>query len=164
MGWGEFALAFAAFFLTHCVKIRPPVRPWLRARLGKAGFGIAYSALSLGVRAWLIGAAEGTDHEDHRARPDRRRRDPRHDARPPQAPIVAACSSVIRSGAGCALSSMPPLAQLGPTQPCSGERWQRPRLPWWSSRGETSGWVETWPPTATEPTEAPTAGNIAENA
>jgi uncharacterized membrane protein len=57
MGWGEFALAFAAFFLTHSVPIRPPVRPWLRARLGKAGFGIAYSALSLGVLAWLIGAA-----------------------------------------------------------------------------------------------------------
>ncbi|WP_371054632.1 NnrU family protein [Rhodosalinus sp. K401] len=57
MGWGEYALAFAAFFLTHSVPIRPPVRPWLVARLGSAGFGIAYSALSLGVLAWLIGAA-----------------------------------------------------------------------------------------------------------
>lgn len=57
MGWSEYALAFAAFFLTHSVPIRPPVRPWLVARLGAAGFGIAYSALSLGVLAWLVGAA-----------------------------------------------------------------------------------------------------------
>jgi uncharacterized membrane protein len=57
MGWGEYALAFAAFFLTHSVPVRPPVRPWLVARLGPAGFGMAYSALSLGVLAWLIGAA-----------------------------------------------------------------------------------------------------------
>lgn len=58
MGWDEYALAFAAFFLTHSVPIRPPVRPWLVARLGSAGFGIAYSALSLGMLAWLIGTAE----------------------------------------------------------------------------------------------------------
>lgn len=57
MGWGEYALAFAAFFVSHSVPIRPPVRPWLVARLGSAGFGIAYSALSLAVLAWLIGAA-----------------------------------------------------------------------------------------------------------
>lgn len=57
MGWGEYALAFAAFFLTHSGPIRPPVRPWLVARLGRAGFGIAYSMLSLAVLAWLIGAA-----------------------------------------------------------------------------------------------------------
>lgn len=57
MGWGEYALAFSAFFLTHSVPIRPPVRPWLVARLGSAGFGIAYSALSLAVLAWLIAAA-----------------------------------------------------------------------------------------------------------
>lgn len=57
MGWSEYALAFGAFFLTHSVPIRPPVRPWLVARLGQTGFGLAYSALSLGVLAWLIGAA-----------------------------------------------------------------------------------------------------------
>lgn len=57
MGWGEFALAFALFFLTHSVPIRPPVKPWLVARFGAAGFGIAYSTLSLGVLAWLIVAA-----------------------------------------------------------------------------------------------------------
>jgi len=57
MGWAEYALAFLVFFLTHSAPIRPPVRPWLVARLGQSGFGLAYSALSLGVLAWLIGAA-----------------------------------------------------------------------------------------------------------
>ena len=57
MGWTEYALAFAAFFLTHSLPIRPPLRPWLVARLGRQGFALAYSALSLAVLAWLIGAA-----------------------------------------------------------------------------------------------------------
>jgi uncharacterized membrane protein len=57
MGWTEFAAAFAAFFLTHALPVRPPLRPWLVARLGPRGFGLAYSALSLAVLAWLIGAA-----------------------------------------------------------------------------------------------------------
>ncbi len=57
MGWNEFAFAFAAFFLTHSIPIRPPLRPWAVARLGHAGFGIAYSTLSLAVLAWLIAAA-----------------------------------------------------------------------------------------------------------
>lgn len=62
MAWGEYGLAFAAFFLTHSVPIRPPVRPWLVRRLGAAGFGAAYSVLSLGVLAWLIGAAGRAPH------------------------------------------------------------------------------------------------------
>jgi uncharacterized membrane protein len=53
-GWGEFVAAYAAFLLTHVVPVRPPVRPWLVARLGPAGFGLAYSALSLAVLAWLF--------------------------------------------------------------------------------------------------------------
>lgn len=57
MDWNEFAFAFAAFFLTHSIPIRPPLRPWAVARLGHAGFGVAYSALSLAVLAWLIAAA-----------------------------------------------------------------------------------------------------------
>lgn len=56
-GWAEFAAAFAAFLLSHAVPVRPPVRPWLVARLGARGFGIAYSVLSLALLAWLIGAA-----------------------------------------------------------------------------------------------------------
>ena len=54
MGWSGFILAFAAFFLTHAVPVRPPVRPWLVARLGRTGFTLAYSALSLAVLGWLI--------------------------------------------------------------------------------------------------------------
>jgi uncharacterized membrane protein len=57
MGWTEYALAFAAFFLTHSLPVRPPLRPWLVGRLGPRGFGLAYSALSLAVLVWLIGAA-----------------------------------------------------------------------------------------------------------
>ena len=57
MGWREYTLAFVAFFLTHSLPVRPPLRPWLVARLGPRGFGLAYSALSIAVLAWLIGAA-----------------------------------------------------------------------------------------------------------
>lgn len=56
-GWGEYATAWAAFLLTHAIPIRPPVKPWLVARLGRTGFGLAYSTLSVGVLVWLIGAA-----------------------------------------------------------------------------------------------------------
>ncbi|MGI3213458.1 NnrU family protein, partial [Roseovarius tibetensis] len=57
MGWVEFAAAYTVFFLSHAIPVRPPVRPWLQARLGRAGFTAAYSALSLAVLAWLIAAA-----------------------------------------------------------------------------------------------------------
>lgn len=57
MGWLEFALAWAAFFATHSLPLRPPIRPWLQARLGQRGFTLAYSALSLAALVWLIGAA-----------------------------------------------------------------------------------------------------------
>ncbi|SMX50800.1 NnrU family protein [Maliponia aquimaris] len=62
MGWIEFVAAFAAFFLSHSLPLRPPVRAALRARLGRRGFGLAYSALSLAVLAWLIGAAARAPH------------------------------------------------------------------------------------------------------
>jgi uncharacterized membrane protein len=62
MGWTEYALAFAAFFLTHSLPVRPPLRPWLVGRLGPRGFGLAYSALSLAVLVWLIGAAGRAPH------------------------------------------------------------------------------------------------------
>lgn len=57
MGWLEFILAYVVFFLSHSIPVRPPLRPWLQARLGTAGFTLAYSALSIAVLAWLIGAA-----------------------------------------------------------------------------------------------------------
>lgn len=57
MGWSEFIAAFALFFLSHALPVRPPLRPRLEAVLGARGFTLAYSALSLAVLAWLILAA-----------------------------------------------------------------------------------------------------------
>lgn len=56
-GWGEYVVAWVVFLLTHAVPVRPPVKPWIVARLGRMGFGLAYSALSIAVLVWLIGAA-----------------------------------------------------------------------------------------------------------
>lgn len=57
MDWIEFAAAFAVFFVTHAVPVRPPVRAALIVRLGRRGFTLVYSALSLAALAWVIGAA-----------------------------------------------------------------------------------------------------------
>lgn len=57
-GWGEYAAAWAVFLLSHAIPVRPPVKPWLVARLGASGFGIAYSAVSLAILVWLITAAQ----------------------------------------------------------------------------------------------------------
>lgn len=62
MGWFEFALAYVAFFLSHSLPVRPPLRPRLQARLGSVGFTLVYSALSLAVLAWLIAAAGRAPH------------------------------------------------------------------------------------------------------
>lgn len=62
MGWSEFALAYAMFFVSHSLPVRPPLRPWLQARLGAFGFTLAYSILSLAVLAWLIAAAGRAPH------------------------------------------------------------------------------------------------------
>jgi len=62
MEWAEFAAALGAFFLSHAVPVRPPLRPWAVARLGQRGFTLAYSLLSLAVLAWLIGAAARAPH------------------------------------------------------------------------------------------------------
>lgn len=56
-GWGDYVVAWVVFLLTHAVPVRPPVKPWIVKRLGRAGFGLAYSALSIAVLVWLIGAA-----------------------------------------------------------------------------------------------------------
>lgn len=58
MGWIEFVAVFVGFFVLHSVPVRPPVRPWLVARLGHAGFGIAYSSLSLAMLGALLAAAD----------------------------------------------------------------------------------------------------------
>jgi uncharacterized membrane protein len=57
MAWIELAAALTLFFLSHSVPVRPPVRGWFVERLGRKGFTIAYSVLSLAVLAWLIIAA-----------------------------------------------------------------------------------------------------------
>lgn len=56
-GWGEFAAAIFFFLLSHSIPVRPPVKSALSQRLGAAGFTLAYSLLSIGALAWLIGAA-----------------------------------------------------------------------------------------------------------
>ncbi|KIC13616.1 NnrU family protein [Leisingera sp. ANG-Vp] len=58
MGWLEFTAALTLFLASHAIPVRPPVRPWLVARLGLRGYIIAYSLLSLLILAWLIVAAE----------------------------------------------------------------------------------------------------------
>lgn len=60
--WSEYVMAFVAFFASHAFPVRPPLRPWLVARLGQSGFTLAYSALSLAVLTWLIGAAGRAPH------------------------------------------------------------------------------------------------------
>jgi uncharacterized membrane protein len=61
-GWAAYMAAWALFVFTHAVPVRPPVKPWLVARLGPAGYGVAYSALSLGVLAGLFIAAAHAPH------------------------------------------------------------------------------------------------------
>ncbi|MFN7003266.1 MAG: NnrU family protein [Roseinatronobacter sp.] len=61
-GWAAYIGAWAMFLFTHTVPVRPPVKPWLVARLGAAGYGVAYSALSLAVLAWLFIAAARAPH------------------------------------------------------------------------------------------------------
>lgn len=56
-GWGTYAGAWVLFLLTHALPVRPPIKPWLIARFGHTGFGLAYSVLSLGVLASLFIAA-----------------------------------------------------------------------------------------------------------
>ena len=56
MGWLEFVAAVVVFFLSHALPVRPPLRPWLTERLGKVGFTLGYSGLSLLLLAWLLSA------------------------------------------------------------------------------------------------------------
>ena len=56
-GWFEFCAALVVFFLSHAIPVRPPVRPWLVARLGHRGYLLAYSGLSVAILIWLFVAA-----------------------------------------------------------------------------------------------------------
>lgn len=53
----EFLIAFVVFLVAHALPTRPPIRDRLVRRLGERGFQLVYSAVSLGLLAWLIVAA-----------------------------------------------------------------------------------------------------------
>ena len=55
--WGEFLAAFAVFFLSHTLPVRPNVKSRITARIGAFGFTLAYSALSIVILTWIISAA-----------------------------------------------------------------------------------------------------------
>jgi len=55
--WGEFIAAFAVFFLSHSIPVRPAVKSRITAKIGALGFTLAYSALSIAVLTWIISAA-----------------------------------------------------------------------------------------------------------
>lgn len=61
-GWSEFIAAYGVFLATHAIPVRPPVKPYLTARLGRPGFSLAYSVLSIAVLTWLIIAAGRAPH------------------------------------------------------------------------------------------------------
>jgi uncharacterized membrane protein len=56
-GWGEYALAWAAFLLSHMLPARPGLRRRLARRLGEGGYLAGYSLASVLAMAWLIAAA-----------------------------------------------------------------------------------------------------------
>lgn len=56
-GWSEFALAIVFFLVTHAVPSQPKVSVAIVAALGRAGYIIIYSAVSIVALGWLIVAA-----------------------------------------------------------------------------------------------------------
>ena len=69
-GWGELATAMAVFLLTHTIPARPSLRGRLVALLGRHGYVIAYSAVSILVLAWVIAAAAHAPYLELWARED----------------------------------------------------------------------------------------------
>ncbi len=61
-GWGEYAAAWAVFLLTHAIPARPALKARLVGALGRVGYGLGYSAVSVAALAWLIGAAGRAPH------------------------------------------------------------------------------------------------------
>jgi len=62
MGWAEYAMALGMFFLSHTMLLRPPVKAALMAWIGRRGFSLGYSVLSLGVLYWVLMAAGRAPH------------------------------------------------------------------------------------------------------
>lgn len=57
MTWTGFAAVIVAFFVTHSIPVRPPVRRAIVARTGERGFTTLYSLLSLAMLSAVIIAA-----------------------------------------------------------------------------------------------------------
>ncbi|MEM6389147.1 MAG: NnrU family protein [Pseudomonadota bacterium] len=57
MDWSGFALALVAFFATHTVPVRTPIKPYLVRKLGQKRYSALYGLVSLAVLAWVIVAA-----------------------------------------------------------------------------------------------------------
>lgn len=60
--WLEVITAFAVFFASHAIPVRPRLKGWFTARVGARGFSLGYSALSVAVLTWLIVAAGRAPH------------------------------------------------------------------------------------------------------
>lgn len=56
-GWGEFICAGAVFLVSHSLPARPSIKTQLTAWVGRRTYLLTYSAVSLGLLAWLIIAA-----------------------------------------------------------------------------------------------------------
>ena len=56
-GWDEFAAAMAIFLASHGLSARPALKMPLVRVLGRAGFTLVYSAVSLVLLGWVIVAA-----------------------------------------------------------------------------------------------------------
>jgi uncharacterized membrane protein len=61
-GWAEMIAALGAFFASHIVPARPAVRRFFAGRLGEKMYTVLYSAVSLAILFWLIGAAGRAPH------------------------------------------------------------------------------------------------------
>ncbi|MBW7922602.1 MAG: NnrU family protein [Rubellimicrobium sp.] len=56
-GWFEYVAAWAVFLLSHMIPARPGLRGRLVGMLGRRGYTIAYSILSVVIFLWLVRAA-----------------------------------------------------------------------------------------------------------
>lgn len=56
-GWGEYVAAWVVFLLSHMIPARPALRGRLVALMGRRGYLIVYSVLSVAIFIWLLYAA-----------------------------------------------------------------------------------------------------------
>lgn len=60
--WGEFIFVFLAFYGSHMIPARAPIRDRLTSTLGERFYLLLYAALSTLLLAWLIGATARAPH------------------------------------------------------------------------------------------------------